>query len=155
MRDVPTKPGEERSPDTDRMSDAAAQLQESNRRRQRGDSVAGTAAAPVTAAARAVSDIDDDPSQPAAADQESDLLDTDKKLGDMHNQGAVAAEGGEEGMEDSATTTLALASTASGSSRRLAALAPTFGRMASAAQKISAPYLSYAAQASQEAARYL
>lgn len=154
MRDVP-RPREEHSPDTERMSGAAAQPQESNQTPQQGRDITGTEAAPVIAAATAVPETEDDPSQPAVADQESDLLDTDKKLGGMHEQGAMAAERGEEGIEDRATTTLTLASAAGGSSRRLAALAPTLGRMASAAQKMSAPYLSYAAQASQEAARYL
>lgn len=49
----------------------------------------------------------------------------------------------------------AVAAAVGSGSGRLSALVPTLGRMASRAHKASAPYLTYAAMASQEAARYV
>lgn len=53
-----------------------------------------------------------------------------------------------------ATAAVPPAAGGAGEQGRLASLVPTLGRFADRAHKASAPYLSYAAMASQEAARY-
>lgn len=58
------------------------------------------------------------------------------------------------GRKDGLVTTPASGRIGEAGSGRLSALVPTLGRFATRAQKASAPYLTYAAMASQEAARY-
>lgn len=95
------------------------------------------------------------PNEEAVADhlsqpgQQSVLLDTDDKLGGTAEQQGASGGGDDAGYGEGGS------GTGVGASVRLSALAPTLGRMATVAHNISAPYLSYAAQASQEAARYL
>lgn len=105
---------------------------------------------------------------PRAAGRQSVLLDTDGKLGGTAKpQGALGT--GEEAREGNLSAMAAatrpaggggrggggIAGVSVGASGRLSSLAPTLERMATVAHKMSAPYLSYAAQASQEAARFV
>lgn len=63
-------------------------------------------------------------------------------------------EGGNKDVVHDGEASTAAAERPTDRSGSLKALAPTLSRMAVAAHKVSAPYLNYAAQASQEAARY-